>query len=159
MILGHSWGDLPMIFTSDEVTSENHWQITSRVTKNCYSHSSLVKIIGKWSHSWPKIFIHGKEYIILFLTHYFMSWTHHSTTNKHRSLNMLLSLRTVFADLTLWRHHSWSVMSRERKVLALWHHIHQLFLHAQIGTKAIFTSWTVDMDFSPPSIHSLACKK
>ena len=31
---GHEWGDLPMIFTSDEVTSENHWQITSRVTKN-----------------------------------------------------------------------------------------------------------------------------
>ena len=30
---GHEWGDLPMIFTSDEVTSENHWQITSRVTK------------------------------------------------------------------------------------------------------------------------------
>ena len=32
-IFGHEWGDLPMIFTSDEVTSENHWQITSRVTK------------------------------------------------------------------------------------------------------------------------------
>ena len=30
---GHEWGDLPMIFTSDEVTSDNHWQITSRVTK------------------------------------------------------------------------------------------------------------------------------
>ena len=33
MIFGHKWGDLPMIFTSDEVTSENHWQITSRVTE------------------------------------------------------------------------------------------------------------------------------
>ena len=32
-IFGHKWGDLPIIFTSDEVTSENHWQITSRVTK------------------------------------------------------------------------------------------------------------------------------
>ena len=30
---GHEWGDLPMIFTSDEVASKNHWQITSRVTK------------------------------------------------------------------------------------------------------------------------------
>ena len=30
---GHQWGDLPMIFTSDEVMSENHWQITSRVNK------------------------------------------------------------------------------------------------------------------------------
>ena len=42
-----------MIFTSDEVTSENHWQITSRVTK--------------------KIVIHGNECILLFLTRYFMS--------------------------------------------------------------------------------------
>ena len=23
--LGHEWGDLPIIFRSDEVTSENHW--------------------------------------------------------------------------------------------------------------------------------------
>ena len=32
-ILGHEWGDLPMIFTSDEVTSENYGQIASRVTQ------------------------------------------------------------------------------------------------------------------------------
>ena len=31
--MGHEWGDLPTIFTSDEVTSENHWQIASRVTQ------------------------------------------------------------------------------------------------------------------------------
>ena len=42
-----------MIFTSDEVTSENHCRIASRVTK--------------------KIVIHGNECIILFLTRYFMS--------------------------------------------------------------------------------------
>ena len=30
---GHEWGDLPQIFTSDEVTNENHWQIISRMTK------------------------------------------------------------------------------------------------------------------------------
>ena len=36
-IFGHEWGDLPMIFTSDEVTTENHSQIASRVTKNRYS--------------------------------------------------------------------------------------------------------------------------
>ena len=29
----HSWGDLPMIFTRDFVTRENHWQITPVVTK------------------------------------------------------------------------------------------------------------------------------
>ena len=33
MIFGHKWGDLPMIFIIDKVTSENYWQITSMVTK------------------------------------------------------------------------------------------------------------------------------
>ena len=51
-----------------------------------------------------------------------------------------LSLRMVFSDLALWRHHSWSVTSRERGVLALWRHIRRLFLHEEIGAKAIFTS-------------------
>ena len=118
-IFGHDWGDLP---------------IFSWVTK------SWVKIIGKSLHEWSKIVIYGNEWIILFLTRYFMSWTHHSATNKHRLLISVLSLRTVFSDLTLWRHHSWSVTSREHEVLALWCHIHQLFLHTQIGAKAIFTS-------------------
>ena len=30
---GHSWCDLPMIFTRDFVTRENHWQIASLVTQ------------------------------------------------------------------------------------------------------------------------------
>ena len=114
------WGDLPMIFTSDEVTSK----------KSLANHLTSDK----------KIVIHGKEYIILFLTCYFMSWTHHSATNKHRSLFSPLSLRTVFSDSTLWRHHSWPVTSCEHEALALWRHIRWLFLHAQIGAKAIFTS-------------------
>ena len=44
------------------------------------------------------------------------------------------------SDLALWRHHSWSVTSREREILALWRHIRRLFLYAQIGAKAIFTT-------------------
>ena len=32
-IFCHEWGDSAMIFTSDEVTSENHCRIASRVTK------------------------------------------------------------------------------------------------------------------------------
>ena len=102
------------------------------------------------SHEWKslvnyltsdhKIVLHGNKCIILFLTRYFMSWTHHSAINKHRSLISPLSIRTVFSYWTLWRHHSWSVTSREREALALWRHIRQLFLHAQIGAKAIFTS-------------------
>ena len=30
---GNEWGNLPMIFTSDFVTRENHWQIASWVTQ------------------------------------------------------------------------------------------------------------------------------
>ena len=104
----------------------NHW--FSLVT------SSLAKIIGKSPASWPKI-----ECIILFLTRYFMFWTHHFATNNHRSLISPLSMRTVFSDLTLWRHHSWSVTSSERATLALLCPVRRLFLQAQIGAKAIFT--------------------
>ena len=43
-------------------------------------------------------------------------------------------------QIAFWLYHSWSVTSRERRVLALWHHIHRLILYAQIGAKAIFTS-------------------
>ena len=32
-ILGHEWGDFPINLTSDEVKSDNHWQIASRVTQ------------------------------------------------------------------------------------------------------------------------------
>ena len=88
----------------------------------------------------PKIVIHGNECIILFLTRYFMSWTHNFAKTSHRSLISQLSPRTVVSDLALWRHHSGSVTSREREILALWRHICRLFLHAQIGAKAIFTS-------------------
>ena len=116
------------------VTSGVICQWFSRVTK------SRVKIIIKSPHEWPKNVIHGNECIILFLTRYFISWTHRSAANNHRSLISRLSLRTVFSDLTLWRHHSWSVTSPEREALAFWRHIRRLFLQAQIGADAIFTS-------------------
>ena len=59
--------------------------------------------------------------------------------NIHRSL-ISLSPRRVFSDLALWHHQSWSVMSRECQVLALWRPIRRLFLYAQTSAKAIFTS-------------------
>ena len=121
------------------VTVDNDFLVTSGVICQRFSRvtKSRVKIIGKSPHEWPKIVIHGNECIILFLTRYFISRAHSSATNNHRSL---ISLRTVFSDLTLWRHHSWSVTSRECEALALWRHIRRLFLHVQIGAKAIFTS-------------------
>ena len=84
---GHEWGDLPMIFTSDEVTAENHWQMTSRENKK-----SLFMVTN----------------VLSYFLYYFISWTHHSATNNHRSLISPLTLRTVISELTLWRHHRWS---------------------------------------------------
>ena len=92
----------------------------------CHEWKSLANRVT----SDPKVVIHGNECIILFLARYFISWTPNSATINYPSLISALSLRTVFSDLVLWRHHSWFVTSRERRVLALWHHIRRLFLHA-----------------------------
>ena len=111
------------------VTVNNDFLATSGVICQWFSRvtKSRVKIIGKTPHEWPKIVIHGNECTILFLTRYFISWTYRSATNNHRSPISPLSPGTVFSDLTLWRHHSWSVTSREREALALWRNIHRLF--------------------------------
>ena len=77
-----------MIFTNDEVTSENHCRIASRVTK---------------------IVIQGNECIVLFVAPYIMSWTHKSAKNYNRALISPLLPRAVFPDLALWRQHNWSV--------------------------------------------------
>ena len=147
-IFCHEWGDSAMIFTSDEVTSENHCRIASRaifVTSEAIQQwfsrvtKSRVKIIAESPHEWQKIVIHGNECIILFLTRYFMSWTHKSAKNYHRALILPLLPRAAFSDRALWRHHNWSVTSCEREILVLWRHICLLSLHAQVGAKAIFT--------------------
>ena len=111
------------------VTVNNDFSVTSGVICQWFSRvtSSLVKIIGKTPLEWPKIVIHGNECIILFLTRYFISWTYRSATNNHWSPISPLSPGTVFSDLTLWRHHSWSVTSCEREALALWRNIQRLF--------------------------------
>ena len=113
------WHLLPIIFTSDEVTSENYWHIASRVTQK-----SLFTVTNV---------------LFYFLHAVLCPWMHNSAKNNHQFPFLPLSLRTVFFDLALWSHYSWSVTSRERCFLALWHHIRRLFLHAQIGAKAIFT--------------------
>ena len=116
------------------VTSEAIRQWFSRVTK------SRVKIIADSPHEWQKIVIHGNECIILFLTRYFMSWTHKSAKKYHRALISPLLPRAAFSDRALWRQHNWSVTSCVREILVLWRHICLLSLHAQVGAKAIFTS-------------------
>ena len=116
----HDRSLIPMIFTSDEVTSENHWQIASRVTqKSLFTVTSV---------------------LFYFLHAILCPGTHNSAKNHDRSLISQLSPRTACSDFALWRHRGWSVTSRELEILALWRHIRRLFLHAQIGAKAIFTS-------------------
>ena len=111
------------------VTNEVICQWFSRVTK--WWVKSLVNDITS---------IHGNECIILLITRYFVPWTHNSAKNNHQSLILQLLPRSPFSDLALWCHHSWSVTSSEREVLALWRHIRWLFLHAQIGAMVIFTN-------------------
>ena len=109
-------------------------------------HGSNKCRLSKWGDlpiiftSDPEIVIHSNECINLFLLRYFMSWTHNSAKSKSSIAHSAIVAKTVFSDLALWRHHSRSVASHERGVLALWRHIRRLFLHAPIGTKAIFTS-------------------
>ena len=57
-ILGHEWGDLPIISTSDEVASENSWQIASRVIQK-----SLLTVTNVLRFSYTLFF--GPEYTIL----------------------------------------------------------------------------------------------
>ena len=67
------------------VTVNNDFLVTSHeVICQWFSlvTKSRVKIIGKSRHEWPKIIIHGNECIILFLTQYFMPWTH----NPHKTI-------------------------------------------------------------------------
>ena len=78
----------------------------------------------------PKIVIHGKKCISLFLTRYFMSWRHNSAKNYYRSLIWPLSLKTAFSGLALWPQNTWFVTSHERGLLILWRHIRRLFLWA-----------------------------
>ena len=113
------WGDLPMIITSDEVTSENHWQIASLVTQK--SLFTVTNVLFYFLHA-----IWCPEHTILL---------------KQLSIaDLAIVPKDSFSDLVLWCHHSWSVTSRECRTLALWRHISRLFMHLQIGTKAMFTS-------------------
>ena len=96
-------------FPNDEVKSEDHWQITTRV-------KSLFTVTN---------------YFFLFLTCHLIFWTHNSATNNHRSLILPSSLRTVLSVLELWRHHSWSMTSHD---LEVWRHI-RLFVECHCRCK------------------------
>ena len=45
--------------------------------------------------------------------------------------------------LALWRHHSWSVTSREREKLTLWRHIRRMFLQVQIVSWIMYRATSI----------------
>ena len=99
--------------------NENHLQINSRVTKK-----SLFMVTN----------------VLFYFLHAILCPEH--TIPLKATINRSFRhcrQRMVFFYLALWRHHNWSVMTREREALTVWHHIRRLFLHARFGAKAIFT--------------------
>ena len=81
IFFGHEWDDLPMIFTDDAVTSENHWWITTWVTKN--------------------IVIHSNSYVILFFTLSYLVYN----TGKWCKLSLTHHLFVMgLSVVVLWRH-------------------------------------------------------
>ena len=97
---------------------EWRWQIASRVTQK-----SLFTVTN-----------------VLFYFLHAISSPEHSIPPKKLSISdFAVVAKDSLFYLVLWRHHSWSVTSRECRSIALWRHIRRLFLHAQIGAKAIFT--------------------
>ena len=124
---GHEWDDLPIIFTSDGVTGEN--DLSMIVT------SDEVKIIDKSHHELRK------KSSFSVTNDYFISCTLSFILNtQFRWKQSPTAHFTIVAkdSISLWRHHSWSVTS-QLNAKSLWRHIRRLFLHAQIGAKAIFT--------------------
>ena len=132
-ICGHEWCDLPMIFTNDEVTSENHWN-HSHVTKRMHYYISyalfcVLNTQFRWKQSSiPHFAIVAKDGLF--------------------SLSIVTSPQSI-CDVTLTRGTgivtSYLLIVLER---ANWR-------------KGDLHQWitTVNIDCSPPGIHGLACKK
>ena len=121
------------------------------------------------SHEWKslanhltsdqKIVIHGKECIILFLARYFISSTHHSSTNNHQSLISPLSLRTVWLNIVTSSQLICGV-TRTRGTGIVTSYSSIVLARAN-WRKGDLHKWItiVNIDFSPSGIHGLVCKK
>ena len=137
-IFGHEWGDLSMIFKSDEVTRENHWQIVSRETK---------KVL----------------FTVTNISFYFLHaiWYHEHKIpikNNNWSLNSPLSLRTVWISIVASPQmvcdvtQTWStgIVTPYSSIILAGASLRKGGLHWWI---------TMSIGFSSPGIHDLSCKK
>ena len=99
---------------------------------------------------WISIFCHEWQKSVFKLTHTLIYFLHANLRPTERTNPLKQSLlispfspKTVLSEFILLgfvTSPQLNLTSREREVLALWRHIRRLFLQAQIGAKAIFTS-------------------
>ena len=133
-IFHHEWGDLALIFMSDEVTSENHWWIASQAWRLFLSQVRWFAMIFILWHSHEL----NRCWIVSWVT------KNSAFTVTHTLFHFLHAiLWPDWAHKTAWHCDVTtvqSVISHVYEVLALWRHIHQLFLHMQIWAWVIFTS-------------------
>ena len=129
-----------MIFTSDEVTIENHWQIASRVTQK--SLSTVTNVLFYFLHA---IYVLNTKF-----RQKQLSITDFAIVAKDGLfwLNIVTSPQLICDVTRTWG--TGIVTSYSSIVLARanWH-------------KGELHLWktTVNIDFSSPSIHGLVCKK
>ena len=76
------------------VTVNNDFLVKSEVICQWFSLANHIT-------SDQKIVIHGNKCIILFLTRYYMLWTHNSTKNNHRSLIFAIIAKSVFFCISI----------------------------------------------------------
>ena len=128
-----------MIFTSDEVTSENHWQITSQVTKK--SLFTVTNVLFYFLHA------------ILYLEH-----TVPLQTIIDRSFAIVARDGLFWLDIVM----SSQLICDVTRTLGT--DIVTSYLSIVLARanwrKGDLHKWitTVNIDFSPPGIHGLACK-
>ena len=139
-ILSHEWGDFPITFKSEEVMSENHWQIASRVTQKSLFMATNVIFYFLHAILCPEHTISLKQLLIAgfaIVAKDGLFW-----------LGIVTSPQLICDVTRTWG--AGIVTSYSSIVLA----------RANWG-KGDLHKWitAVNIDFLPPSIHSLVCKK
>ena len=129
-----------MIFTSDEVTSENDWQITSRVTKK-----SLFTVTNVLFY-----FLHAICILNTSFRYKQSSIAHFAIVARDGLfwLNIVTSSQLI-CDVTRTR--GTGIVTSYSSIVLARANWHKGDLHQWITT--------VNIDISPPGIHGLACHK